>query len=167
MRFIYSLLLLLLILQPSVSNGTQIKNHAGVKKWISKNSNVSEKTIDTIIREVNKTDRPLLYLSIINVESSFNPRSRSHKDALGLGQIHSVHIKELKKKGIIKNRNDLYKVRNNVKAIEYIFNKKLSRSNGNINRSLDRYLGKKSPKYRSKVQKSYSQLKSINSKRGG
>ena len=69
---------------------------------------------------IKNTKHPLLTVSIISIESSFNKKAVNKKSgATGLGQIHPIHKNELKEAGIINKFSDL-KNRKNSKKIDVL-----------------------------------------------
>jgi len=129
--------------------------------WIEEHSEVSLSTIKEIVNTVLKeTNEPLLYVSIFERESRFNPTASSGH-CFGLGQISNIHIKELKEAGIISNRKELFHVTKNIKASKYILNKKLSLTKQNIKKALYLYVGDTSRSdYVRHVLANYNYLKS-------
>ncbi len=118
--------------------------------------NVSDTEIQRIIAATKKTKYPEMIFAIIQQESTFNPRAKSYMGAKGLGQITSVHYKDLMKKGIIKSKNDIWIIENNIKAIEHVYGSYLKQSNGNVSRALSRYYGATSSKYVKSVMSKYN-----------
>ena len=109
-----------------------------------------------------KTHDPLIYLSLIKTESSYYPRAVSKVGARGLGQVmYSVHHKDLKRKGIISTKEDLFNIEKNVRASEHVYSNYLEESNGSHQKALAKYLGCHSRSYINKTLKTYSQLKKI------
>lgn len=117
---------------------------------------VSDTEIQRIITATKKTKHPEMIFAIIQQESTFNPRAKSYTGAKGLGQITSVHYKDLMKKGIIKSKNDIWIIENNIRAIEHVYGSYLKQSNGNVSRALSRYYGAASSKYVKSVMSKYN-----------
>lgn len=96
---------------------------------------------------------PILVLSIIATESSFNPRARSSVGALGLMQaMPRYHQEKLDRLGL--TANDLYNPRPNIKVGTEILSEYLDLSGGNTTSALQRYNGSlsdKSRRYSNKV----------------
>lgn len=70
-------------------------------------------------------------------ESSLNPYVKHpDKDTIGPCGIKKFWDKELKEHGI-----NMYTTKGNVEAMEYIFNKYLKESNGNLKEALKKYKG--------------------------
>jgi len=115
-------------------------------------------TAKEIVDEVLKTDHPILMLSLMKVESSFNPSAVSKANAKGLGQI--MYVKGLRECGI-NNPRQLFNISSNIQAMEYVFNRKLKRAHGNYLRAIQYYFGKRSQKYLNKVIEAYMELRGI------
>ena len=121
-------------------------------EWIYRNSSrISRRTALVIARAVSRTSKPLLILSIIKVESGFNPAAVSKAGAIGLGQIlpSDYQLKLLKNEGILKEKRDLFDVETNVRATEYMFEQKLKKHK-TVEKALYAYVGG-SRKYIQKV----------------
>lgn len=89
----------------------------------------------------NHITKDLLF-NIARVESNHNPKAVSKKGALGKYQIrYSVWNKELKKQGIIKNKQDLFNPEKNEKAAIYILTKYLNQTNNDLPLALQKYSG--------------------------
>lgn len=66
---------------------------------------------------------PPIVRRVVHLESSFDPKARNG-NCLGLMQVNApIWEKELKAKGIIKRRSDLFKIKPNLKAGYYILKK--------------------------------------------
>lgn len=121
-----------------------------VLKWMRKNSDMPDKMLSRIYDSALKSGNPDLVLAVCVVESNFNPTARSDKGALGLmGVMPSVWLKELKAKGIVKKRRDLYKVGRNIASGSYVLGRYVERT-GNIEDALTGYVGG-DPSYARKV----------------
>lgn len=106
-------------------------------------------------RAKNSIDQKLIN-SIILVESNGNPKAKSKKGALGLMQVrYCVWKDELKEKGIIKKRNDLFHPQKNINAGTYILAKYIAQT-GDIRKALVKYSGG-SKTYAKKVLTVYQQ----------
>lgn len=104
---------------------------------------------------------PLITTSIIFLESSYNKQAvNKHSGALGLGQIHPIHVTELKEAGIIDCFNDLKNVEQNIKAIEFVLQQKLEITDGNMNEALKLYSGN-ACNYNKKIWTEVEKLKQI------
>jgi hypothetical protein len=114
---------------------------AAVMKWMKENSDMPDQILSQIYDEASNNTNTDLVLAICRVESSFNPNVRSNKDALGLmGVRPSVWANELKDRGIIRGRRDLYLVPNNLMSGAYVIEKYLARSE-NLEEALYNYVG--------------------------
>jgi len=82
-----------------------------------------------------------LTLAIFTRESNFNITAISKADAYGIAQIHKVHFKELKEKGIIDSPRDLFNPCIATKAFNYIFEQKLQKAKGDTELAILYYLG--------------------------
>ena len=111
--------------------------------WIMRKSSRVPRTLaKTIARECAKTDHPVIILALIARESSFNPFARSKAGAIGLGQIlPKVWFDELSKKGLVREKRDLFDPVINIRCTNFVFNETLKRSNGNLSVALARYVG--------------------------
>lgn len=96
---------------------------------------------------------PVLVLSVIATESSFNPNARSSAGAMGLMQaIPRFHPDSLQRVGV--SPAELYHPRKNIQVGTDILSKYLKLSQGNVTSALQRYNGSlkdKSRKYSNKV----------------
>lgn len=103
---------------------------------------------------------PVLVLSIIATESSFNPRARSSAGAMGLMQAIPVYHKDkLDRFGM--SRSDLYNPHKNIQVGTEILSEYLRLSNGNVVSALQRYNGSlsdRSRRYSNKVFRAMSWL---------
>lgn len=111
--------------------------------WMYKNSNESKRTLEEIynITSENINTRDLM-LSLIAVESGFNPKAKSDKNAMCLTQVRpSVWLPELKKAGIIQDDRDLWDEDKCIAAGTYVFKHYLKKSNGNLKQALGSYVG--------------------------
>lgn len=110
-----------------------------------------------------KSPHPLLTLAIIATESSFITQSTSRTGAIGLMQVQPQYwLKELKEKGIVDNKKELYDPIKNIMAGEYIINKYLDEC-GSLEGAISKYFtgkckSKKSSRYKLKVLKTLGEL---------
>ncbi|MCD6381555.1 MAG: transglycosylase SLT domain-containing protein [Candidatus Aenigmarchaeota archaeon] len=126
-----------------------------VADWIYSNSYRTDKYMSKWIAGcVVKNARydVSLTLAIFTRESNFNITAVSKANAYGIAQIHKVHFKELKEKGIIDSPRDLFNPCIATKAFNYIFEEKLQKAKGNTELAILYYLGADK---RSKVGKEY------------
>ena len=82
-----------------------------------------------------------LVQAVIHVESRGNPKAINKKGAIGLMQIMPLWVKELKKAGIIKTKQDLFCLEKNVLAGTYILTKYHRVSKGDMRKTLKKYSG--------------------------
>jgi len=118
-------------------------------KWIYEHSNrISIGMAGEIARETVKTDKPLLVLALIEVESNFIPSATSNKGAIGLTQVmFDVHGKMLIKNGVIKEKRDLYDIAPSIHAGSLVLDSCLVQSKGDVSKALEYYLGGKDGAY--------------------
>ena len=106
---------------------------------------------------------PVLVLSMIAAESSFNPRAVSHAGAVGLMlAIPRWHGDKMKSLGI--SHKHLYNIKENIMLGTAILREYLNLSGGNTKGALQRYNGAvndKSQRYSNKVLKHYRWLKGV------
>lgn len=114
---------------------------AATIKWMKDRSVSPEHVLSGIYEEALRHSHPNLILAICAVESNFNPRGESEKGAVGLmGIMPQVWMDELKKEGILQDKNDLYLISNNIAAGIYVLKKYLMKSN-NLEDALYSYVG--------------------------
>jgi len=128
--------------------------------WVYNSSDqIDYVTATEIVNATLSTNHPILILSVIKVESSFNPMAVSKKGAVGLGQImYGSWGKNLEAGGIIKSKRDLFGVRDNICATEYVLNVLMEESNGDVVVTLKKYLGASKAKYKHDVFSNYVRL---------
>ena len=121
--------------------------------WVYNNSiQISQQSANLIVKESMKANNSLLLLALIKVESEFNPSAISSKGAVGLTQImFNIHGKELIKEKIIRGKRDLFNISQSIQAGNFILIAYLVRSNGNVSRALELYLGGKSVPYSHRI----------------
>lgn len=125
-----------------------IKN--AVLKWMRKNSDMPDDVLSRIYDSALRSGDADLVLAVCAVESSFNPTARSDKGAIGLmGIMPGVWLRELKKRGVISKRRDLYKIPDNIASGAYVLERYIVRT-GNIGDALTGYAGG-DPSYAQKV----------------
>lgn len=140
-------------------------------KYISNKYDVSEKITEEIVYstyiEAHKGEiSPILMLSIIGIESTFNPNAKSYVGATGLTQVMpNIHKAKVKELGV-----DLHSIRGNIQVGIAILREYIDRDNGNIKKALQRYNGSyydKSLKYSGLVfekMKSFHAIQETNKK---
>jgi soluble lytic murein transglycosylase-like protein len=96
---------------------------------------------------------PIMILAIIRAESEFNVNAESKTGAEGLMQIQlNIWEGELKTKGILKQRSDIYDPFVNIEAGCYILRSYLDETK-DFNKAMDKYLGAKSKEYKDGIKK--------------
>ena len=134
-----------------------IYNEDRLTDYVYKHSyRISKETAREIVREAMKTRCPILLLAIMQVESSYNPAAVSKAGAKGLGQI--MPDKSLKQARIVNDYRDLFNVETNIKAMDYIFKRKLVKAKGDYRRAIGYYFGRYNDKYVNKVIDAYFEL---------
>lgn len=109
--------------------------------WMAKNSDMPDHILTKIYNAAEVTGNRDLILAICLVESNFNPQAESHKGAIGLmGIMPNVWVKELKDQGIIREKEDLYKISGNISAGAHVLATYLSETN-DLRKALIRYVG--------------------------
>jgi soluble lytic murein transglycosylase-like protein len=112
-----------------------------VLDWMGENSAMSETVLSHIYGIAAGTVNSDLVLAVCLVESNFNPRAESDKGAVGLmGIMPAIWLDELKAQGIVRKKEDLYKIADNMAAGTYVLESYLSKT-GNIRQALIRYEG--------------------------
>ncbi len=112
-----------------------------ILKWMQQNSEMPEDVLTTIYDAAEQTGNRDLILAICLVESNFNPQAVSHKGAIGLmGIMPGVWLQELQEKGIVRQKNDLYKISENIAAGAHVLETYLSET-ADLRRALSRYVG--------------------------
>jgi len=126
--------------------------------WMAKNSAMPDHILAKIYNAAAITGNRDLILAICLVESNFNPEAESEKGAIGLmGIMPGVWVKELKEQGIIKEKDDLYKISGNIAAGSHVLATYLSETN-NLRQALIRYVGGASW-YATRVLKAQKQIR--------
>lgn len=112
-----------------------------ILKWMKENSKMPDQVLASIYKAAANTGNRDLILAICLVESNFNPHVKSHKGAIGLmGIMPDVWLEELKAQGIIREKEDLYKISGNIAAGAYVLATYLSETN-DLRQALIRYVG--------------------------
>ncbi len=128
-----------------------------VLNWMGENSAMPDQVLAKIYNAAAGTGNRDLILAICLVESNFNPHVESDKGAIGLmGIMPGVWLEELKEQGIIREREDLYKISGNIAAGAYVLATYLSETN-DLRRALTRYVGGASW-YASRVMQAQSKI---------
>ena len=125
------------------STEKKIDKAAILSRWVYNHSGkISKDTCKEIVTEVLKIKNPLLVLSIMEAESSFVQSSLSSKGAVGLMQINpAVHLNSLVKLGIIKEKRDLFNIKESILSGQYVLDDCLKSSGNNVPKALHVYLG--------------------------
>ena len=128
--------------------------------WVFKNSSrISKKMAGEIVRYTLETNFPLLLLSIMKTECTFDPTSVSSEGALGLGQVMPRdYEKKMIEAKIITEIRDIFDIPAGVKSIEFAWNDKLIIAKGDIIKALELYLGKKEKDYINQILKDFLYL---------
>lgn len=127
-------------------------------KWVYKHSRISQDMAKQIVDSIAKTSYPLFLLALIKTESNFNPTAISKKGAMGLGQIMPLHKKALIEAGILEEMRDIFNISVGVQATEFVWEFKVSKAKGNINKALALYLGARRERYINQILKDYFYL---------
>jgi len=131
-------------------------SRAKLIQYVYRHSNkIDRSTARHIVDEVLETKHPLILLSLMKAESDYNPSAVSRKGARGIGQV--MWTKELKDKGV-RTPRDLFNIHTNVRAMEYVYDKKLKRAHGNRLKAVEYYFGAHNSKYLEKVVETYMRL---------
>ncbi len=112
-----------------------------VIEWMAENSVMPEHVLTKIYAAAEKTGKRDLILAICLVESNFNPDAKSAKGAMGLmGIMPHIWIEELKEQGIISEKDDLFRISENIAAGLHVLEAYLSETN-DLSKALRRYVG--------------------------
>ncbi len=123
------------------SRDTKETTKKAIIEWMKDNSDMPEQVLMKIYNAAAMTGNRDLILAICVVESNFNPHAESDKGAIGLmGIMPGVWLEELKEKGIVEERNDLYKISTNIAAGAHVLATYLSETN-DLRQALVRYVG--------------------------
>lgn len=127
-----------------------------ILEWMKNNSGMPEEVLLDIYRAaVNHVNSDLI-LAICMVESNFNPNVESSEGAIGLmGILPRAWLDELKAQGIVRKKEDLYQISNNIASGAYVLQKYLSRRS--LEKALTDYVGG-DPDYARKVMKALGEL---------
>lgn len=109
--------------------------------WMAENSSMPDQVLTSVYNAAAVTGNRDLILAICLVESNFNPHVKSNRGAIGLmGIMPGVWLKELKKQGIIDEKNDLYTISGNIAAGAHVLATYLLETN-DLRQALIRYVG--------------------------
>ncbi len=123
------------------SGNEQAATNQAVLDWMAKNSAMPAQVLAKIYNAAAETGNMDLILAICLVESNFNPHLESDKGAIGLmGIMPDIWLEELKSQGIVREKEDLYKVSGNIAAGVYVLATYLSETN-DLRKALTRYVG--------------------------
>jgi soluble lytic murein transglycosylase-like protein len=112
-----------------------------ILEWMKENSRMPEHVLTKIYHIAMNSVNADLILAICLVESNFNPHVESEKGAIGLmGIMPSVWLDELRAQGIVKGKEDLYKISNNIESGVYVLDRYLEKTK-NLRTALSRYAG--------------------------
>ena len=112
-----------------------------ILQLMKENSEMPEQVLTTIYNAAARTGNRDLILAICLVESNFNPQVKSHKGAIGLmGIMPGVWLDELQEKGIIRKKEDLYKISDNITAGAHVLATYVSET-ADLRKALIRYVG--------------------------
>jgi soluble lytic murein transglycosylase-like protein len=136
-----------------VQTSNLISTEDMLAKWVFlRSEKISIDTAKLIVKEAMRTERPLLILALISVESEFNPSAISRKGAIGLTQVVWYHHgKSLIEAGISREKKDLFNVDRSIRAGDFILRGFLIQSNGNVQKALELYLGGKDSAYTKRI----------------
>lgn len=131
----------------SSGDKVKIKKMQKLASYISQNYKVSllnaEKIVFSVFSEAAKKDlEPILVLSMISIESTFDQYSRSKAGAIGLTQV----MPKVHRHRIAENKVDIWSVHGNIKIGTDIFKDYLHLTGGNIKNALQRYNGSSNDK---------------------
>lgn len=109
--------------------------------WMAENSAMPDHILSEIYDAAVITGNRDLILAICFVESNFNPHVKSDKGAIGLmGIMPGIWAKELKERGIINEKEDLFKISGNIAAGAHVLAAYLSGTD-DLRLALIRYVG--------------------------
>ena len=121
------------------------------------NRKVSKADIKEIYENIKNSKFKYVLIGLMRRESDFEKRAFSKKKngaplAVGLTGINLCNVEELKEQGIITNSKDLWKIKENIKASEYLFQECLDLAKGDVIQALKIYwigsVNYKLPKYK-------------------
>ncbi len=124
-------------------NETKIKNYIKDFKTYRYKEDVATIYADAILYACIKYDIDIdIMLSLIKYESSFNSLIvHKRTGCIGATQINpSIWTKQLIEEGIIKEKKDLFSIRNNILSGAYVLNHYMQKTNS-MERALQKYYG--------------------------
>ncbi len=125
--------------------------------WMKNNSGMPEEVLADIYRAAVSNVNSDLILAVCMVESHFNPNVKSEKGAIGLmGILPGAWLDELKAQGIVREKEDLYRISHNIASGAYVLQKYLSRTK-TLEKALIEYVGG-DPDYVRRVMKALGDL---------
>lgn len=128
-----------------------------VLEWMKNESVMPEEVLSEIYRAAVNNVNSDLILAICMVESNFDPGAKSKQGAIGLmGILPRAWLAELKAQGIVREKEDLYLISNNIASGAYVLQKYLSKSK-TLEKALIDYVGG-DPDYARKVMKALREL---------
>ena len=141
----------------------KFKNSETIKKYITRvNPKLYPLILDDIvinIVEIKSTNRMLLVMGIMQVESTFNPLATSKSNAIGLMQISPIHKTDLIQANIIKSSiYELYEPSVNIKAANWLLDRFDKKYNGDIDKILVAYLGANNKTYINNVKSNIANI---------
>lgn len=133
-------------------------------KWVYTHSDkISEKTSRLIVQSAMKTDKPLLILAVIAVESEFAPtavgRDTKYGKAKGLTQVMwKLWGEPLKKANIAKEERDLFDIDVSIKAGNFVLDDCFRQGGDDISKVLQCYLGGMEGWYKNRITENLANL---------
>ena len=124
-------------------NETKIKNYIKDFKTYRYNEDVASIYADAILYACIKYDIDIdIMLSLIKYESSFNSLIvHKRTGCIGATQINpTIWTKQLIEEGIIKEKKDLFSIRNNILSGAYVLNHYMQKTDS-MDRALQKYYG--------------------------
>jgi len=129
-------------------------------KWVYTHSDrISEKTSRLIVQSAMRTDKPLLILSVVAVESEFVPTAVSNKGAKGLTQVMwKTWSESLKKANIAKEERELFDIDVSIRAGNFVLDDCFKQGGDDISKVLQCYLGKGEGWYKNRITENLANL---------
>ena len=128
-----------------------------ILEWMKNASEMPEEVLSEIYRAAVNNVNSDLILAICMVESNFDPGAKSKQGAIGLmGILPRAWLAELKAQGIVREKEDLYLISNNIASGAYVLQKYLSKTK-TLEKALIDYVGG-DPDYARKVMKALGEL---------